>query len=53
MVILCNWVLSPQDQNLARGWGAGSPMAGSLGHPFPSQSLHHVHPVTQSLLTPY
>lgn len=33
--------------------GAGSPMAGSLIHPFPSQTFHYVHPLTQSLLTPY
>lgn len=32
--------------------GAGSPMAGSLGHPFLSQPLPHVQPLAQSLPTP-
>lgn len=32
--------------------GAGSPMAGSLGHPFLSQLLPHVQPLAQSLPTP-
>lgn len=32
--------------------GAGSPVAGFLEHPFLSQPLPHVQPLTQSLLTP-
>lgn len=45
-------VLSPQNQSPAGGWGAGSPMAGSLGYPFLSQPIPLVQSLTQSLLTP-
>lgn len=53
-IILCNWVLSLSSGSESNPRvGAGSPMAGSLIYPFPSQTFHYVHPLTQSLLTPY
>lgn len=45
--------LSSESEGPAGGWGAGSPMAGSLGYPFLSQPLPHVQSLTQPILTPY
>ena len=50
--LLSSGPLSSESESPTGGWGAGSPVAGSLGYPFLSQPLPHVQSLTQSLLTP-
>lgn len=50
--LLSSGPLSSESESPTGGWGAGSPVAGSLGYPFLSQPLPHMQSLTQSLLTP-